>query len=120
MSQEEIIRFDPEKRSNTVEHLPEELIKKFIIIENRDSRGRVSFHIAFKKTKRSSPDRFVIPKEYKVFDNLIEAELAIFEMVELHIKQGEDSEFEFMYPEETLIKNIILLLRSLSPFKRNK
>jgi hypothetical protein len=62
MSTQEL-RYDSRKRLEAVHGLPAKLIKNFIIIENRDSRGRVTFHIAFKKTKRSRPDHSIIPKK---------------------------------------------------------
>ena len=110
------IRFDIKKREKTVKDLPTKLIRKFIIIENRDSRGRVSFHLAFKKSRRSRPTTTPIPKKYRVFESLIEAELAIFEMVDKYLKKGPIKEVKFI-GDMTFIQKIKHLYRT---FRGNK
>ena len=113
---DEPIRFDTTKREKTVKDLPTNLIRKFIIIENRDSRGRVSFHLAFKKSRRSRPTTSPIPKQYRVFESLIEAELAIFEIVDRYLNEGPIRELRFI-GDMTFIQKIRYLYRS---FRGNK
>lgn len=119
MSIEEPLRFDSRKRLQAVKGLPVRLIKKFVIIENRDSRGRVTFHLAFKMTKMSRPDTQVIPKQYRTFSSLIEAELAIFEIVKIHLCQREKTQFPFI-DEKTQFKKIILFLKEFTRIILNK
>jgi len=119
MSSEEPLRFDSQKRLQTVNGLPSNLIRKFIIVENRDSRGRVAFHIAFKKSKHSRPDRSRIPKKYRTFYSLIEAELAIFELVQLYLES--DKEFDLSFIEEkTFFKKIIIFIKTVTGIILNK
>ena len=119
MSFEEPLRFDSQKRLQTVNGLPSKLIRKFIIVENRDSRGRVAFHIAFKKSKHSRPDRSPIPKKYRTFYSLIEAELAIFELVQLYLDS--DKEFDLSFIEEkTFFKKIIIFIKAVTGIILNK
>jgi len=119
MSSEEPLRFDSQKRLQTVNGLPSKLIRKFVIVENRDSRGRVAFHIAFKKSKHSRPDRSRIPKKYRTFYSLIEAELAIFELVQLYLES--DKEFDLSFIEEkTFFKKIIIFIRTVAGIILNK
>lgn len=119
MFPEEPLRFDGQKRLQTVNGLPSKLIRKFIIVENRDSRGRVAFHIAFKKSKHSRPDRSPIPKKYRTFYSLIEAELAIFEMVQLYLDS--DKEFDLSFIEEkTFFKKIIIFIKTVTGIILNK
>jgi len=99
------LRYDSNKRKRTVSSLPKNLLKKFVIIENRDSRGRVTFHISFKRSKRSKACTQTIPKEYRVHSSLLEAELAIFKMV----KESNDHNFGFIRTESN-IKKIIQIL----------
>lgn len=119
MSSGKHLRFDSRKRLLTVNGLPTKLIRKFIIVENRDSRGRVAFHVAFKMTPRSRPNMQVIPKKYRTFQFLIEAELAIFEMVEIHLWQGKQSQFSFI-DEEPTYKKIILFVKHIVGIILNK
>lgn len=113
MTSEETLRFDIQKREQSVKDLPKSLIKKFVIIENRDSRGRVAFHIAFKKGKSSLPDTTVVPKDLRVYSSLIEAEIAIFNIIEDYLEKGTESDFSFIQ-EETKFKKIIKFLKHLT------
>ena len=112
MSLKEPLRFNTQKRLRSAGELPSNLIKKFIIMENRDSRGRVAFHILFKKSKRSGPDKQIVPRELRVHDSLISAEIAIFNMVEDYIDRGKNSRFSFI-GEQTNFKNIITFFKHL-------
>lgn len=105
------IRFDYKKRKETVKNIPDGLIKKFIVVENRDYRGRVTFHIAFKKNKRSKKSTHIIPKRYRVHSSLIEAELSIFEMISRYQKSN-GSEFSFI-GEISPLKKIFIVLKSI-------
>ena len=119
MSSEEPLRFDSQKRLQTVNGLPSKLIRKFVIVENRDSRGRVAFHIAFKKSKHSRPNRSPIPKKYRTFYSLIEAELAIFEMVQLYLDSDKEFDLSFI-GEKTLFKKIIIFIKAVTGIILNK
>ncbi len=107
------LRYDSRKRLEAVKGLPSNLIKKFIIAENRDYRGRVTFHIGFRNTKNSKIDYFIVPKKYRVHSSLINAEIAIFEMVKIHLWQGEKrSQFKFI-SERPTHKNLIYLFKKV-------
>lgn len=106
------IRFDSRKRIKTVTGLPVDLIKKFIIVENRDSRGRAKFHVIFKKHKFTRPDYKLIPKNLRVHNHLIEAEIAIFQIVEIHLWKENSSNILFIN-EQTYIKKLLYFIKKI-------
>lgn len=108
----EAIRFDSRKRVKAVTGLPKDLIKKFIIVENRDSRGRVKFHVIFKRHKFTRPDYKLIPRNLRVHNHLIEAELAIFQMVEIHLWKGDNSNILFI-DEPNYIKKLLHFFKKI-------